>query len=188
MQLTRVPFWTELNFWVLLEKTVAALRPEKAFTVEASDDPTLDEAAAKAAGATTAEAATMEAIASESALEARDEQGGEKAAMEAQGAQCGSGECEAGGMSYWLEGEPIWKLGATHEKGEREQKVDNVPAPGLDFIKWCFVIFAHSSIPSSHVYLQCSFLNTSLTVYHSKEHRFQSKKKSDHMHESPTYM
>jgi hypothetical protein len=65
MQLTRLPFWTELNFWVLLEKTVAALRPEKAFTVEASDDPTLEEAAAKAAGATTAEAATMEAMASE---------------------------------------------------------------------------------------------------------------------------
>jgi hypothetical protein len=65
MQLTRLPFWTELNFWVLLEKTVAALRPEKAFTVEVSDDPTLEEAAAKAAGATTAEAATMEAMASE---------------------------------------------------------------------------------------------------------------------------
>jgi hypothetical protein len=75
MQLTRLPFWTELNFWVLLEKTVAALRPEKAFTVEASDDPTLEEAAAKAAGATTAEAATTEAIASEDAREAREEQG-----------------------------------------------------------------------------------------------------------------
>jgi hypothetical protein len=74
MQLTRLPFWTELNFWVLLEKTVAALRPENAFTVEASDDPTLEEAAAKAAGATTAEAATTEAIASEGALEASEEQ------------------------------------------------------------------------------------------------------------------
>ena len=132
MQLTRLPFWTELNFWVLLEKTLAALRPEKAFTVEASDDPTLEEAAAKAAGATTAEAATTEAIASEDALEAREEQGAEaKAAMEAQGAQCESEEGGAGGMSYSLEGEAMWELGATHEKDQRRQKVDSARPPGL---------------------------------------------------------
>lgn len=47
----------------MLENKVALLRPEKAFTEEASEVITADEAAAKAAGATTVDAATMEAIA-----------------------------------------------------------------------------------------------------------------------------
>jgi len=45
------------------EKRVLLLRPEKAFTVVDSEAPTLEEAAAKAAGATTVEAATMDAMA-----------------------------------------------------------------------------------------------------------------------------
>jgi hypothetical protein len=65
MHCTRLPFWTELKLWLLAEKRVALLRPEKAFTEVDSEVDTADEAAAKAAGATTAEAATMDAIARE---------------------------------------------------------------------------------------------------------------------------
>jgi hypothetical protein len=60
MQETRLPFWT-LNF--LEEKREADLRPEKALTVTLSEDATDEEAAAKAAGATTVEAATTDAMA-----------------------------------------------------------------------------------------------------------------------------
>jgi hypothetical protein len=63
MHWTRLPFCTLLSFWALLEKTVAPLRPVKAFTLLDSEAATLDEPAANAAGATTAEAATIEAIA-----------------------------------------------------------------------------------------------------------------------------
>jgi hypothetical protein len=34
-------------------------------------------------------------------------------------------------MSYLLEGEAMWELGATHEKGQRRQKVDSARPPGL---------------------------------------------------------
>jgi hypothetical protein len=63
MHCTRLPFCTELRLWLLAENRVALLRPENAFTEVDSevDDPA--DAAAKAAGATTAEAATMDAIA-----------------------------------------------------------------------------------------------------------------------------
>ena len=64
MHCTRLPFWTELSFGLLAEKIVALLRPEKAFTEDDSLVATLDEAAAKATGATTEEA-TADAMATE---------------------------------------------------------------------------------------------------------------------------
>jgi hypothetical protein len=76
MHCTRLPFWTELNFWVLPENKVADFRPEKAFTEEDSEGaPTQDEAPPKATGATTVDA-TADAIATdslslESALESK---------------------------------------------------------------------------------------------------------------------
>jgi uncharacterized protein (UPF0276 family) len=67
MQLTRLPFWTELKVWALLENKVALLRPEKALTEEDSETVDTAEAEAKAAGATAVEAVTTEAIASKQA-------------------------------------------------------------------------------------------------------------------------
>jgi hypothetical protein len=66
MHCTRLPFWTELRVWVLEEKRVADLRPEKpAFTEVASREEGAEDAAAlKATGATTEEA-TADAIAGE---------------------------------------------------------------------------------------------------------------------------
>ena len=86
MHCTRLPFCTLLSFWALLEKTVAPLRPVKAFTLLDSEAATLDEAAKKAAGATTAEAATIEAIAN--AVRSRN------AATERRGRPKGSEKCK----------------------------------------------------------------------------------------------